>query len=210
MSNMPILYSFRRCPYAMRARLAIRSAGVQVELREVKLANKPAQLIAASPKASVPVMILPDGRVVDESLDIMYWVLQDHGMLKNTVSPDDVRALITRNDTEFKHTLDRYKYFERYPEQTRADYQEQGLCFLTTLEQRLTQNTYLFGEAQSVADLAIFPFVRQFAHVDQTWFYQTNLTHLQNWLQNHLEGELFLSVMGKYVPWCEGDEVVIF
>jgi glutathione S-transferase len=175
---LPVLYSFRRCPYAMRARLALAVSGVQYELREVSLKNKPPELLAASPKATVPVLVLPSGQVIDESLDIMRWALEQNdpdGWL-NLGPLDDMLTLIAANDGRFKHALDRYKYPNRYPLESGGDVQAFALAqrfkagsWLQTLEPRLSQG-WLFGYKASIADMATLPFVRQFAHTDADWF----------------------------------------
>jgi glutathione S-transferase len=198
---LPILYSFRRCPYAMRARLALYASGVAVELREVSLRAKPASMLAASPKGSVPVLVLPDGRVIDESWEIMQWALHQHdpeGWLGQdnsfiaTASP-----LIIENDTTFKYHLDRYKYAERYPEYPRSHYRSEAQVFLQQLENRLHMTRFLLGDAMSVADVAIFPFIRQFAAVDKNWFAQAPYPLLQYWLDIFLSSELFDAVIKK-------------
>lgn len=213
---LPRLYSFRRCPYAMRARLGILFAGSQVELREVVLKNKPAQMLAISPKGTVPVLQLPGedgsaGRIIEESREIVEWALQHsdpHGLLQTDRVGAD--ALIDRNDNEFKHWLDRYKYADRYPELTQQDYLQRGQVFLQALETLLADNRYLLGERISIADIGIMPFVRQFAHVDQEVFYSLPYPNLQWWLRKWLEHPAFQQVMVKFQPWQEGDEVVIF
>lgn len=215
MTHLPILYSFRRCPYAMRARMALWIAGVTVELREVKLANKPPELIDASPKATVPVLLLADGTVIDESLAIMRWALgqsDPEGWLKG----DDAR-LIERNDGPFKRHLDRYKYPTRYPDEVsgdedtfRFDHRSGGLAILTDLDTRLGERRHLCGDTRTLADIALFPFIRQFANTDREWFDAQGLPHLQQWLEGHLVSELFLSVMPKFTPWKSGDEAIAF
>lgn len=204
---MPVLYSFRRCPYAMRARLAVTVSRVRVELREVKLAAKPADMLAASPKGTVPVLVLPDGTVIDESLDVMRWALtlnDPEQWLKRT---DD--ALITRNDGPFKHDLDRYKYPERHGSDALA-HRESALTFLSDLDARIAAQGQLCGTARGLSDMAIMPFVRQFAAVDPVWFDAQPLAHLQHWLAGHLESHLFASVMAKFAPWEAGDPPILF
>lgn len=211
-AQLPCLYSFRRCPYAMRARLAILFAGVAVELREVVLKNKPAPMLAISPKGTVPVVQLPDGGVIEESLDIMLWALGQHdkeGLLEPAVL-QQAHGLIKQNDEEFKHWLDRYKYFERHVEMTQIEYRKRGEDFLQVLEKLLGENKYLLADKPTLADIAIMPFVRQFAHVDRELFYNLPYPNLQRWLQDWLEHALFLKAMVKFAPWQEGDDVVIF
>ena len=153
----------------MRARLGLLFADLQVELREIMLKNKPAQMLAISPKGTVPVLQLFDGTVVEESREIMVWALQQHdpqGLLDATVL-DRANALIEKNDNDFKHWLDRYKYADRYLEMTQSEYRQRGEAFLQVLEELLTKNPYLLGDSATIADIGIVPFVRQFAHVDR-------------------------------------------
>lgn len=208
---LELLYSFRRCPYAMRARLGIAFAGLTVELREIVLRNKPAHMLEISPKGTVPVLLLTDGTVIEESIEILEWALdqQDPQYLLD-VNLGQADALVQRNDNEFKHWLDRYKYSDRYPEQSQLEYRQQGEQFLKALEELLAQNTYLFGSNISKADIAIMPFVRQFAHVDREEFYALPYPKVQQWLRNWLEHPVFLKIMKKYQPWQEGDELVVF
>ncbi|MGP5176809.1 glutathione S-transferase [Psychrobacter aquimaris] len=212
--NSPLhrLYSFRRCPYAMRARLGILFAELSVELREITLKNKPEQMLAISPKGTVPVLQLVDGTVIEESVEIMTWALEQNdpqGLLDEKTSPQ-ADALIAQNDNEFKHWLDRYKYADRHVEMTQTEYRQRGEVFLQRLEELLTNNTYLLGERITIADIGIMPFVRQFAHVDRDVFYSLPYPKLQLWLQKWLAHPLFLQVMTKFQPWQEGDDVVIF
>ncbi len=206
---LPVLYNFRRCPYAMRARLALAVSGVDCELREVSLKSKPPEMLALSPKGTVPVLVLPSGQVIDESLDIMQWALAQNdpeGWL--TVSPlGDMLALIAGNDGQFKHALDRYKYPNRYPLESGGDVQAFALAqrfeagsWLQTLEPRLSQG-WLVGYKASITDMATLPFVRQFAHTDAAWFAAQPWPQLQAWLARFEASGLFESVMAKYLPW---------
>ncbi|WP_300521518.1 glutathione S-transferase [Alcanivorax sp.] len=211
-ASFDCLYSFRRCPYAMRARLGVLFAGLQVELREVTLKNKPAQMLAISPKGTVPVLWLADGAVIEESRDIMVWALEQQdpqGLLDATIL-DQANALIEQNDNEFKYWLDRYKYADRHVEMTQAEYRQRGEAFLQVLEALLEKNAYLFGETPTIADIGVMPFVRQFAHVDRDVFSQLPYPNLQRWLQGWLEHPLFLQTMIKLPVWQEGDDVVVF
>src|SRR5690606_26441224 len=204
-------YSFRRCPYAMRARLGILFAGLQVELREVVLKDKPVQMLAISPKGTVPVLELVDVAVIEESREIMEWALgqrDPHGLL--AVDLAAANMLIDQNDHEFKDWLDRYKYADRHPEMTQVEYRERGEVFCRALEGRLGRSRYLLGDSISMADIAIMPFLRQFAHVDQEVFYALPYPHLQQWLRSWLEHPLFLRVMLKYPAWREGDALLRF
>lgn len=209
--SLPVLYSFRRCPYAMRARLGILFAGQAVALREIVLRNKPAHMLEISPKGTVPVLQLANGEVIEESREILAWALtqQDPQGLLNT-DLAQVAALIDENDGEFKHWLDRYKYADRHPEKSQLEYRQQGEAFLQTLEALLAKNDYLLGANISKADIAIVPFVRQFAHVDRDAFYSLPYPNVQRWLRHWLEHPVFVRMMKKYTPWEEGDEVVVF
>lgn len=212
---LPILYSFRRCPYAMRARLALAQSQVQCELREVVLKDKPAQLVKLSPKATVPVLHIPDDKVIDESIDIVFWALSQHdpdGWYQGLDSEQHQAALdlIENNDGEFKYFLDRYKYADRYPEQEQAYYREQGEKTLARLEALLAQNGCLLAESWTLADMALLPFIRQFAFVDKAWFDQSPYPHLKAWLQDFLDSALFNSIMPKFAQWHPGDAPVIF
>ena len=194
---MNTLYSFRRCPYAMRARMALRYCGVPVEIVEVSLKAKPAEMLAISPKGTVPVLDA-DGRVIDESLEIMRWALAQNDPQDWLLSGDArVAELIEANDQVFKVHLNRYKYAERYPEQPMEVYRAEGEMFLRRLEELLEGRDCLLTDHPSLADVALMPFVRQFAHVDREWFAQTPYVRLQAWLQRFLESELFTSIMKK-------------
>lgn len=211
-ASLPLLYSFRRCPYAMRARLGILFAEQQVELREIILKNKPPQMLAISPKGTVPVLQLIDGTVIEESREIMEWALAQkdpQGLLDAEVLYQ-ANALIDKNDNEFKHWLDRYKYADRHLEMTQEEYRLQGEEFLQVLEELLSNTPYLLGDKVTIADIGIMPFVRQFAHVDRDIFYSLPYPNLQHWLQNWLEHPIFLQVMTKFQPWQKEDEVVVF
>ena len=211
-TSLPRLYSFRRCPYAMRARLGLMFAELPLELREITLKNKPDQMLAISPKGTVPVLQLADGTVIEESAEIMMWALEQNdpqGLLDEKIS-SEANALIAQNDNEFKQWLDRYKYADRHPEMTQIEYRQKGEIFLQDLEALLTKNTYLLGNSVTVADIGIMPFVRQFAHVDRDVFYSLPYPKLQLWLQHWLEHPLFVQAMTKFQPWQEGDEVVVF
>ncbi len=196
----------------MRARLAIASSGVMVELREIELKNKPEAMLTASPKATVPVLVLEDGRVIDESFDIMRWALQqnDPDNWLAGLNCDDIQQLIACNDGEFKQALDRYKYADRYPEFPESHYRQQGEVFLSVLEQRLTQTDYLAGAKFGIADAAILPFIRQFAAVDKDWFNQSAYPKTRLWLQQFVSSSLFAAIMLKYPAWVPNQARVIF
>ena len=211
-SSYPCLYSFRRCPYAMRARLGILFAELQVELREITLKNKPPQMLAISPKGTVPVLQLLNGMVIEESREIMIWALaqRDSQGLLNAETLLEANALIDKNDNEFKYWLDRYKYADRHIEMSQTEYRQKGEAFLQLLEELLTKNPYLLGKSVTLADIGIVPFVRQFAHVDRDIFYSLPYPNLQRWLQDWLSHPLFLQAMTKFQPWQEKDDVVVF
>lgn len=206
-SPLPILYSFRRCPYAIRARLAIAYTGIPVEIREVHLKHKPEHMLAISPKGTVPVLQLPDGTVIDESLDIMRWALAQHDPEQWLDVGQDAETLIQWNDGDFKYSLDRYKYADRYPEFPASYYRSQGEKFLAALESKLSQKPYLGGSHFSMVDAAIFPFIRQFAAVDTQWFVSSGYQHLNNWLDGLVLSDLFVSVMVKYPTWNTGENM---
>lgn len=208
--QFPILYSFRRCPYAMRARMALALNNVNVEIRELILKNKPAQMLEASPKGTVPVLITLDGQVIEESLEVMDFAVAHgvHNILK--IPTADELTLIDMNDNVFKKALDKYKYFDRFPQQTQVEYRQQGEIFLQQLEQRLTQQPYLFGSDAGYGDIAIFPFVRQFAHVDKAWFDSAHYPHLKPWLENLLSSDTFANVMKKIPCWQTEDTPTYF
>ena len=192
-----LLYSFRRCPYAMRARLALRYAGVPVRIVEVSLKAKPAEMLALSPKGTVPVLSV-DERVIEESLEIMQWALAQHDPDNWLLQGDPaVLGLIAENDQGFKYHLNRYKYAERYPEQSMEHYRAEDEVFLQKLEGLLAERDYLLANHLTLADAALAPFVRQFAHVDRVWFAGTSYKRLQGWLQRFLDSPLFVAVMAK-------------
>jgi glutathione S-transferase len=203
----PILYSFRRCPYAMRARLALLASGTTCELREVKLSAKPEVLLAASPKATVPVLVLPDGRVIDESLDIMHWALTPHDP-GGWLGHDDA-ALIAANDGRFKHHLDRYKYPARHGSDP-VVHRAAGLAFVAEIEAALGGNAWLGGAAQRLTDAAIMPFVRQFAEVDRRWFDAQALPGVQHWLAASIALPGFEAAMVRHPCWRPGNAPVMF
>lgn len=210
----PVLYSFRRCPYAMRARLALAVGGQTCELREVVLSHKPEQLRQVSAKATVPVLVDTDGRVLDESLDIMLWALQRHDPL-NWLPAEDGRAdtlhLIERCDHDFKPQLDRTKYPNRFGIADPSEPRDKAGSFLADLNQRLIDTPCLSGANWGLTDAAIAPFVRQFAHTDSAWFASQAWPQLQNWLANFEASPLFQQVMIKHPPWqAEQAQTLIF
>ncbi len=211
----PVLYSFRRCPYAMRARMALSYSGICTEIREVVLRELPDELLACSPKGTVPVLVLANDRVIDESRDIMLWALAGYDPQQWLPTQERnvrqcVNQLIDENDGEFKKQLDCYKYFERYPEHPQTVYRAAGERFLLRLEQRLCESDWLASDVMTLADVAIFPFIRQFAHVDKAWFDTAPYPRLQGWLAGLLDSALFNGVMEKHAPWQPGNKPVQF
>ena len=194
-----ILYSFRRCPYAMRARMALSSSGMEYEHREVVLRDKPPEMLEVSPKGTVPVLVTPTGTVIEESLDIMRHALamkDPEGWLER-----DDPELVAANDGPFKHHLDRYKYATRYADVDPEEHRSAALDILRQLEARLAKDAYLCGARRGLADIAIFPFIRQFANADRTWFDAQSLPRLQDWLERLITSELFTGVMAKHAQW---------
>ncbi len=201
----PILYSFRRCPYANGARMSLLKSGMEVELREVILRDRPEHMMEISPKGTVPVLLLPDGTVIEESLDIMLWSLDESWLV------GDWKERIDVNDGDFKYHLDRYKYNNRYENVLSSEeHREHAVSILKTYEKRLSNHAYLCGDSISLTDLALSPFVRQFANTDRAWFDQLPLPHLLKWLEGILESNLFKACMVKHKQWRDGDEPVYF
>jgi glutathione S-transferase len=195
--------------------MALFHSGIKVEVREVVLKDKPEEMLQASPKGTVPVLIIPDATVIDESLDIMYWALNqsDPSNLlcrENHDFVSEISTLIDENDSAFKQHLDLYKYHDRHPENPQSHYRSLGEQFLQKLEERLKLSKFLINESPSLADLAIFPFIRQFAHVDKEWFYNSEYTELIHWLDFFLEGIEFKEVMTKFSQWCPDTTTVFF
>jgi len=197
-TTAPLLYTFRRCPYAMRARMALAVSGVVYVIREVSLRAKPVAMLDASRKGTVPVLVLPDGRVIDESLDIMLWALAQNDPENWLTHGAAMMDLIASNDGPFKFHLDRMKYANRYPGAEPTEHRTAAIKLLAVLERRLCNDSYLFGSAPSLTDVAIFPFVRQFAHTDAAAFASEPLPSLQGWLTRWESSVLFQSVMVKH------------
>ncbi len=190
----------------MRARLALACTGTRVELREILLKDKPAAMLEVSSKGTVPILQLADGTVLDESLDIMHWALQnsdsEHRWLPQTCAEKQrSEQLIASNDGPFKQALNRYKYSARFPERSEQDYRRVAEALLLPLENILTTTPFLLGDHSRMPDQALFPFIRQFSNVDPNWFEGAPYPHLRRWLQQHLDSSLFTSVMLKYPLW---------
>ncbi|MDR7150791.1 glutathione S-transferase [Hydrogenophaga palleronii] len=212
-STLPVLYSFRRCPYAIRARLALCCSGTPVELREVNLKRKPAELLAISPTATVPVLDLGQGRVLKQSLDILHWALQQNdpeGWLQHG-DPAFNQWLVDTTDGAFKHWLDRYKYAERFPERSATEWRDDAVrCLIEPLEARLAAQAQVGGQQACWADAAVFPFVRQFAAVDPAWWAGSPWQRTRCWLQGWLTNQHFLACMHKAPVWSPGAPVQRF
>ncbi|MBC8508454.1 MAG: glutathione S-transferase [Chloroflexi bacterium] len=210
--ELPILYSFRRCPYAIRARLALYACGQSVELREIKLSQKVDEFVRVSAKAEVPVLLLPGGEVLDESLDIMHWALERNDplhWLRNDLGAQ-TQQLIEENDESFKPILDRYKYFDRYPQASQSEYRQQADGFLQQMENRLQRSPYLLSDTATLVDMALMPFIRQFSGVEPNWFASCEYVRLREWLNGLLASDLFSTVMTKYDVWKTGDDIALF
>lgn len=208
MTQYPILWSFRRCPYAMRARLAIVSSRQQVELREILLRDKPAAFLATSAKGTVPVLDL-EGTVIAESIDVMHWALSQSDPAGWLNTPTAGHVLIAQADGPFKSALDLYKYHVRHPGGTRGTAQQDGAAFLAQLDKMLVGQKWLFGD-QSLADMAILPFVRQFANTDRAWFDAQDWPNLLDWLTAFTQSPAFANIMTKYTPWQPDQDRVLF
>ncbi|MFT6917893.1 MAG: glutathione S-transferase [Cognaticolwellia sp.] len=247
---LPILYSLRNCPYAMRARIAIFKSHQPVALRDVVLTDKPAAMILASPKATVPILVLDENSpfkednaqgnnkelsqantnragdnriIIDESLDIMLWALKksdpnnllhaDNRVtlpIKQNEKLNEMLALITEFDVEFKRRLEAYKCAKRYHETNLNECRTACEHYIQLLESRLTQHDYLFSTQESLADIALLPFIRQFARIERQWYLQSSYPKLKNWLNRYLQSPMFTRVMAKYPLWLECGEEVIF
>jgi len=209
--TLPILYSIRRCPYAMRARMVLLHSKIQCEIREIKLSNKPKEMLAISPKGTVPVLILENGDILDESLDVMLWAIEQ-GNLRNLFNSGkkEILDLIKINDGEFKDAIDRYKYSSLYPEKPMIEYRKMGELFLEKIESYLEKNKFIFGKNISLADLAIFPFIRQFCRVDIDWFNSSLFKKIKEWTLFFEGSENFIDIMRKIKPWTTGDKPTLF
>ena len=214
LSNAPILWSFRRCPFAMRARLAIAASGQIVQLREILLRDKPAAFLATSAKGTVPVLDLRDGTVIEESRDIMMWALgandPDGWLDISQKQPDKVKTFLDNVDGPFKNDLDRYKYASRYEVSAAWQHRENGAQFLAELDRSLRLTGALSGSGLGFMDFATLPFIRQFRIADPEWFDAQPWPYLHRWLQEFLGSAAFLRVMLKYPPWQEGAKAIRF
>ena len=211
-NNLPILYSFRRCPYAMRARMAIHISGQKCELREVLLRDKPPSMLEYSAKGTVPVLILQDGKVIDESLDVIDWALNlnDPDNWQRSKDTEKTKELIKINDGEFKYHLDRYKYSKRYDNEDPEFHKKKCLKFIESINNELNNSKYIFDDNISYADIVLLPFIRQFRIADMEWFDALPYDNLKNWLSGFLDSTLLNSIMKKYDLWKEGDKSIVF
>ena len=211
--NYPILYSFIRCPYAMRARMILKLADLKCELREVRLNNKPEHMLEVSPKGTVPVLILED-KIIDESIDIVNWALNITNVFEGNIKQDEINLteeLIDLFDDKFKYHLDRYKYSNRYEDVDVEHHQNECLNILKKLETIIDHTNWIFGDRISKLDILILPFIRQFRIADQEWFdSQQNIPRIQRVLMNFLDSNIFKSVMNKYEEWSEGSDKIYF
>lgn len=214
MAEVPILYTFRRCPYAMRARMGLAYAGIEFQIREVVLKDKPKEMLDDSPKATVPVLLRSGLPVLEESLEILKWSLSENDPDGWMDHPAErllmMQKLVEENDNIFKEHLDHYKYSDRFPEHTREVYRQAGETFLQKLEVLLLDTPFLFGNRISYADVAVFPFIRQFSNVEPSWFTSAPYPHLRKWLASFLNSDLFQSVMKKYPTWKVDHPVLYF
>ena len=211
-NNLPILYSFRRCPYAMRARMAIHISGQRCELREVLLRDKPPSMLEYSAKGTVPVLILQDGKVIDESLDVIDWALNlnDPDNWQRSKDTKKTKELIKINDGEFKYHLDRYKYSKRYDNEDPEFHRKKCLKFIESVNNELNNSKYIFDDNISYADIVLLPFIRQFRIADIEWFDSLPYDNLKKWLSSFLGSSLLNSIMKKYDLWKEGDKSIVF
>ena len=213
--TLPILYSLRQCPYAMRARMGLLLAKQPVLLRDIVMKNIPADMLSVSAKGTVPVLLFEDSSVIDESLDIMIWALgvNDPANLLYRHEPDAFSLmldLIKRNDTEFVDSLNKYKAAARYHDVNVVVCRQECESYISHLEQRLTEHEFLMGVTPSLADYAILPFIRQFSRVDRKWYLQSPYQNIQRWLEIHYQNPLFSRAMTKYSQWLDSKEDILF
>ena len=201
----PILYSFRRCPYAMRARLAIKASGLIVEIREVELKNKPKEFLNISPKATVPIVCISSKQIIEESLDIMEWALKINDPLKllkhEKLNRIEIHSILNKLENEFKQNLDRYKYSSRFDLPNPKLYRDKNLQTLNEFNNLLQNNKGIYSSNLSLLDYAVFPFIRQFRNVNSVWFDSLELKFLQTWLYELIDSDEFSSIMKKYEIW---------
>ena len=211
--NYPVLYSFKRCPYAMRARMALKLADIKCELREIRLNNKPNHMLEVSPKGTVPILILKDS-VIDESMEIINWVLTKVDLFKNDISQDQIdlsEEIILNFDNKFKHHLDRYKYSTRYEDADLEFHQNECLNILYDLEKIISNGDWIFGDKLNKLDISILPFIRQYRIANPEWFdSQKDICKVKKILRNFLDSKLFIEIMQVYDVWEEGSDPTYF
>lgn len=199
--TIPVLYSFRRCPYAIRARMALEYSGIEVEIKEIELRNKSSEFLALSPKGTVPVLVLPSGEIIDQSWEIMLWALNqrdpDDWWPQDVDIRNEIEKLVAANDLQFKPLLDRYKYSVRYPELSTVEHRSMAEKFIENIEERLTAGIFLMGSKLTVVDVAVFPFLRQFVAVDDNWFQGSAYNQLKKYMAHFEKTEIFQKVMAK-------------
>ena len=215
LETYPVLYSFRRCPYAMRARMAIFLNGISCELREVKLSNKPKEMLEISPKGTVPVLQLSDGIILEESLDIIFWAYKKNinsQIYKDyLINKKNIDELINIFDNSFKYNLDRYKYPNRFEGVDNLSHRGKCLDILKLVSQTLLNKNYIFSESLGIGDICIFPFIRQFRIANMEWFdEQIEIKNMITWFNKINSSDLFDKIMLKYDPWVDSDKPVIF
>ncbi|WP_076540162.1 glutathione S-transferase [Shewanella sp. UCD-KL21] len=213
--DLPVLYSLRNCPFAMRARIAIYKSKQPIWLRDIVLSDKPAEMLADSPKGTVPVIVTPKGQVIEESYEVMLWALSqgdpDDLLLATDASKfDSMLTLIYRFDSEFKSCLENYKCAKRYSESNIVECRLACEVYVQQLEQLLSEHEFLFADRESLADIALLPFIRQFARVERQWYLQSPYPHVRAWLNAYLQSKMFSKVMTKYPLWLESRQDVIF
>jgi len=217
-ARLPILYSLRNCPYAMRARIAIFKSQRAVQLRDLVLSDKPEEMLTVSPKGTVPVVVLADNTVLEESLDIMLWALNrsdpndlllSHSTTNKNIL-DEILALIQQFDDEFKTCLEQYKCAKRYREDNVEQCRQVCEVYISDLEQRLTQHRYLLSDHESLTDIALMPFIRQFSRVERQWYLQSPYPKVKQWLNSYLQSPMFTKVMAKYPLWNDHHDIVLF
>lgn len=212
---LPVLYSLRNCPYAMRARMAIYASGQQVHLRDIVLSDKPAEMLQASPKGTVPVLVTADNQVIDESLAVMLWAFtqSDPQNYLGGDSPSalaDMLLLISLFDSEFKGHLEKYRCSKRYHEPSLTEDRMQCERYLVDLESRLCRHQYLMSDKPSLVDLALVPFIRQFGRVERQWYLRAPYPKLRQWLNSYLQSRMFSKVMTQYPMWLDTKQDIVF
>jgi len=214
-NNLPIIYSLRNCPFAMRARIAIYKSQQPVLLRDIVLKDKPQEMLVASPKGTVPVLITPNGTVIEESFEVMLWALSMSDPDDLLFSGDDemlasMQTLIYRFDNEFKRCLENYKCAKRYSETNVIECRQACEAYIAQLEQLLTAHQYLMADRESLADIALLPFIRQFARVERQWYLQAPYPHVRQWLNHYLQSKMFSKVMTKHQLWLPNRSDLLF